>query len=671
MRLPILLKGIINYLEASSLGAKRNCFLSFLRKRQRIKTTWTIALRLTLLFFAFSKLAYSQITFNPSGSRPVITITGNVTGDDLRTFITINPLSGSITDRDIRFTSELRINNNASLTDNNAVYQFPSIFRYAPQSGATVTFTDVTIHYTGTAKSHSYNSAYTANFTRVFYLQGVTSGRSDFFNNGNYTFNMSNVIFVSYGASDFLHFQTNRTLNNITIVNENGGLNFEPGARANGEVEIINNLTLQGITRILGGSGAQGDFKTYDMNWDALNWNFIQRSVDFFFVNPIKPVGWTGYSGSASRVQEFYTHDVITTDNTFNPLSNIRVILANNATETFDYDLITDDQGQLPTQEILKINNGVSLNFDRGSSTLIIPEYRKKYIALTRNINQATVDNIIVEEDTNITVTDPDIVTSYSGININHTTKTITISENHNLCELYDFIKLNKINNISQPSLTRLLVSVEGQSLHIGDYQFILTRNGELSTCNKFLKLISTASSVIADISNLSIGLEDTNGIYKIISLNNIDNASILITDKNTNTQLVNITSFSGTYDYPTLSTSSSIEILITRDGYSNWSVNVDLSTTQDIFQFTVFQSVAAGVANSENQEYQLYLLSKILQKSEGIISELNGTTPSISINNITQPATINATLEQQNEITEMLQRILAKMTAIREISPN
>jgi len=624
---------------------------------------------LLFCFFAFSGAIFSQIAFNPGGTRPTITITGNITGDDLRTFINSNPLSGFVTDRDITLNSELRINNNATLTDNNAVYQFTGIFRYAPQSGATVNFTDITIHYTGIAKSHSYNGPYTANFTRVFYLQGVTNGRSDFFNNGDYTFNMSDVTFVSYGDNDFLHFQTDKILNNITIVNANGGLNFEPGARNNNQIEIINNLKLLGITRIVGGSGANGDFKTFNMEWDALNWNFSQRNVDFFFVNPIKPNGWTGYSGTANRVQELYTHDITVVDNSFNPLPNTRIILANNATETFDYDLTTDTQGTLPTQEILKINNAVSLNFDRGTSTLIIPEYTKNYTTIIREFNQPIIDNIIVQDDTNISENNSNTVSTYTGITINHASKIIIISEDHNLCELYDFIKLNKINNITQPSLTSLLVTVEGENLNIGDYQFILSGNAEISICDKFLKLTSTEVSFINDINNLSIGLEDAASLYKIISLQNINNASILITDNDTNTELVNITSFTGNYNYSTLSTSSSIEILITRDGYSNWSVNVNLSTTQDLFQYEVVQSISEGAASIENQEHQLYLLAKILQKSEGIITELNGTTPSININNITQPATTNATVEQQNEITAILKRILAKVSAIRENS--
>ena len=118
-----------------------------------------------LLLLGLSINIYSQISFNasapstgsPGGNRATIFITGPTTGDQLRTFIQANPAAGSVVNRDITFSAELKIQGAGTLTDNNAVYHFPGIFRYAPQSGVTVTFTDVTIHYTGSAKGHSYN----------------------------------------------------------------------------------------------------------------------------------------------------------------------------------------------------------------------------------------------------------------------------------------------------------------------------------------------------------------------------------------------------------------------------------------------------------------------------------------------------------------------------------
>ena len=616
------------------------------------------------LFFLSSVSVFAQFTLDANR----LTITANVMGDQLRTFVIANPASGTVVNNDIEFNVHLRVNANQSLTDNNAVYHFTGDHRFEPRNNCTVTFTDVMIHYSGTAKSHSSNQQYTANYTRLFYLQGVTSGRSDFFNNGDYTFNMSDVTLVSYGDSDFLHFQTAETLNNITIVNAQGGLNFEPGARNAGEVETINNLKLIGVTRMVGGSGSNGDFKTYDMDWDATNWNFSKRNVDFFFVNPIKPAGWTTYSGGSTlNVKEYYTHDVSITDEDLIPLQNITTLLFNNADNLFDYNLDTDALGQLPTQEILKIDNAVTLNFDRGISTLIIAEYLREYTALQREFDKALTDNLISRPDNNISETTEAIVAAYAGISIDHSAKTLTISQNHTLCEVYDYIKLNKLTNLRSPTVDDLFINVSGSVIDINDYQFILSGSAVISPCDKFTKIESTEASILADVDNLDVGLEDANGLYKLLSFLNVSSADAILTDENTSTTLSTETNYTGDINFVTQLNSTDVKMLVTRDGYTSWSANIDVSGTQDVFVFQVYQAISPNAATVENQDDIIFLAKKILMKNEGVLKELKGTNPTLNINNITQPATINATEERQEEALTLLKRILNKTTAIKK----
>ena len=330
-----------------------------------------------------------------SHSSSEIIISGTETGNSLRSYLASNSFLASVTNNDITFNRDLRISSNANFSDENAVYHFPQSYRFEPQSNCTVTFTDVTIHYSGNAKNHSFNSAYTANFTRVSYLQGVTSGRSDFFNNGNYTFNMSDVTMVSYGSSDYLHFQTPDTLNNITIVNKQGGLNFEPGAVNAGETQVINNLKLVNVSQMVGGAFSQGDFKVYNLDWNATNWQFSQRSVDFHFVNPIKPSNWNAYTGSFSRTKEYYTHDVKLVNSAGSTVPNARVLLLNNydhqnsPSYTSEYDVTTGANGEIDQQEILKINNSLSSSLrNRGDFTLIVADYNKTYQTHTRSFTE-------------------------------------------------------------------------------------------------------------------------------------------------------------------------------------------------------------------------------------------------------------------------------------------
>ena len=53
--------------------------------------------------------------------------------------------------------------------------------------------------------------------------------------------------------------------------------------------------------------------------------------------------------------------------------------------------------------------------------------------------------------------------------------------------------------------------------------------------------------------------------------------------------------------------------------------------------------------------------------KNEGILQQINGTTPNVTINNINQNATLQATEERQIEILDLLKRILIKTTVLKK----
>lgn len=619
----------------------------------------------------------SAITYNSNE----IIVSGTETGSSLRTWLNTYSWLATVTNNDITFNRDLKIAANANFSDENAVYHFPFSYRYEPQSNCTVTLTDVTIHYSGNEKSHSFNSAYNANFTRVSYLQGVTSGRSDFFNNGNYSFNMSNVSFVSYGSSDFLHFQTPDTLYNITIVNKQGGLNFEPGAVNSNETEVIYNLTLDNVTSIIGGSSSLGDFKVYNLDWNASNWNFSQRSVDFHIVNPIKPAGWSSYSGSFSRTKEYYTHDVKLVNTDGDAVNNTKVLLLNNydyqnlPSYGSEYDQTTNSLGLIEQQEILKINNSLSSSLrNRGDFTLIIADYNKKYQTQSRAFAEPVSDILLVDTDPYITNTNSAAVASYSGITIDHTLKQITVSQSKSLCELYDFIKYDKVaNNIGFPDLDNLLVSIVNQQFYISDYKLVLNSGSSLTGCDKFNYIKSDVVSDIGSISDLQIGLEDPNGLYKMIQLTNVQSADVLVKDNISNDTLYYVADYTGGLNIVSQSSSSDVAVMVSRTNYSNWIVGLDLSQNIPVYSFEVNQIegfVLPGLATSNLQEEEIYLLQKILLKSSAIFKAEQGLSlsqDSIVVSTVSPIVTDYPTQEKQEESLTLLKRILTKVTAINK----
>lgn len=370
-----------------------------------------------------SEVAYSA--FYISGDR--IIQTGTETGDNLRTWIQMNPAQrGDVDGRHIRFRKSLDIQ--GTFTDERAIYHFPNTFGFYPRGNNTntcvVNFTDVVIHYTGSQRGYGDNYRYTANWTRVKFIQGATSGRSDFFNNGNYVFNFQDVTLISYGAGDYLHFQTDRVLRDITIINAQGALSFEPGVMDAADVETIINLKLRGVTQFVGGQGipatnCDGTVRIENLDWNVNDWRFNQRDSRFVFVNPIKPNTWTGYSGTCSNVKEYYTHDVTVLDGSRTPIQNSEVYLYNNKENTYEpgYSPIsTDVNGNIPQQEILWINNQTSTNYDRGTWTIVVADYNYEYYTQSRVFDKKIDEDIIILEDKSITEPNEAVVGAYTTI---------------------------------------------------------------------------------------------------------------------------------------------------------------------------------------------------------------------------------------------------------------
>jgi hypothetical protein len=137
------------------------------------------------------------------------------------------------------------------------------------------------------------------------------------------------------------------------------------------------------------------------------------------------------------------------------------------------------------------------------------------------------------------------------------------------------------------------------------------------------------------------------------------------MTDETTSTTITQELDFTGTLNLVTQNNSTNVSAVISREGYSNWAVTLDL-TSADRFILQVSQSVTAQNARLSKQEELLYLLRKILQKNQAIQSVLNDdTVPIINLNSVLQNVEY-ASDEKQEEMLLILKRILSKTQAIR-----
>ena len=216
--------------------------------------------------------------------------------------------------------------------------------------------------------------------------------------------------------------------------------------------------------------------------------------------------------------------------------NGLRYNKINDYTNDFEYQNSTNEFGELELDILLaNVQVGRSENVGKNSDPRDV-DYRVKkddgteykldgtiisynnQIKSLNDIDLGGLDstNEITEKlltDTSITELDKSIVENYNGIDINHNLKEITITQNYDLSNLYDYLKYDKLNNLynSNYEVGELFFSGDGTTLNLGDYNLIVDST-TLSQSNKFEKVIT--SGEIQNLNNgvLDFSYEDLNG---------------------------------------------------------------------------------------------------------------------------------------------------------------
>jgi hypothetical protein len=420
-------------------------------------------LLLVLFVLAYTNIG-AAIEFKNNPRR--IVITGNETGNDLRWEFRYSYHSewGHVQGRNVFLKCPLIIKNGARFTDNNATFTFYEDGSFRPQSNSTINFTDNTIISSGYPKGANVGG-YNSIFTRVSFLQTVSSGQSDIFDDVNSNHQITDLNISLNGDNDKLYLKTPTQINNI-IVNSAKNHNLYIGPGGNDEIETINGLQLIGINSIIGHNTAQGDVIIKELEWNKPDWEFTTNNVDVKIVDPIKPSIWNGYSGSCEKVKEYTTHKILVLDHYRAPLNNAIVALWNNSESNFDYKEKTGSEGKIAIQEILKIENNSSLNHNRGPWKLLVTEYSKEYFIRLRNFDKPVDEEVIVLPDNGVTEQIRSVVNAYTTVD--------------NASALYDKAKLwkTKKSHIHTPSFEELLIKRNGRFLYLPNgWNLVIDKN--------------------------------------------------------------------------------------------------------------------------------------------------------------------------------------------------
>jgi hypothetical protein len=252
-----------------------------------------------------------------------------------------------------------------------------------------------------------------------------------------------------------------------------------------------------------------------------------------------------------------------------------------------------------------------------------------------------------------------------------------------NLDKLYDRAKSWKVNtaNIEYPTKKTQLIDHRGGVLDLGPRNLVIDKNAgsgfavnqtthtitikadALKEGVKFSSLTTTGTISDTNGALLEIGFKDANGTHKYVELTDLVSATVTLSD-GASTTLHTQTNVTGTYKHHfTVPASGKAHILVTRENHSNWES--DIQDDQLTFKTNVIQYQTSSSA--ENQFAMMDLAERVLLHSASINAALSTSPTTINITTNTTTSTA-ATEANQEAILELLERVLMKLSALRQV---
>lgn len=657
------------------------CIINTLKNTQ-IKHLYLIVL--TGLMF-LTKASFAQINLENLSGISKDGLYYNVSGDVLINQA-INPIPIGIIR--IRNGGRLRFGNNASLRlgevlrdsggniiyDNNLKPVIKSSVYVLEQFDAGSFGTD---NYNGSAQARFMNGC-------NIELEGVTwvvatTSRSDFDIKPGAAVHFRNSTVISNTFS-YTHFASNQiTIDGLTMDHRSNttglefGLGNIPSSMTN--LNIVNNHSTSGTRHFVLVNFPGGN--TYNLDrLDARNICLYSSSVYTAQLN--NPIGNIRKGQFYNNILEVYRDLSLTTVNDDgSPATGISIYIDRTIGTPFTNVNSVAANGTY-TQRLLQYRqtHGSSSISQQNEYHIYFANYLKEFKAQSYTLDfveglngENNLGTIKLLNDNAITETNINTVANYSGIQINHTNKTITISDSISLCNLYDYLKYDKATvNQNKPSVTSFLASKSTTTLNISDYSLELNASGKLTACDGFERVLTTGTANIADINNLQIALTDQSKNYKLIRLQGLSNSLISVIDHIQDTVITSFADISGEFSFVTDGNYSEIKLIVEKDHYTDWGHVLNLPTA-NIFSYIVFNAPKDFLeATKKQQEEMIFILQKLLLKTQAIQSNMNNQvipTPTFTINNYNTG--IQATIENQVEMMRILKILLKNNTSIKK----
>lgn len=515
-------------------------------------------------------------------------------------------------------------------------------------------------------------------------LEGVTwviatTSRSDFDIKPGAEVHFRNSMIIAKTYS-YCHFaSTEVTIDGLTMdqrVNVTGlefGLGNIPASVNN--LNIVNNNPTSGSRHFVLVNFPGGT--TYEMNrLQARNISLYSSSVYTAQLN--NPIGNIKKGQFYNNILEVYRDLSLTTLNEDGtPATGTHIYLKRTVGDALTTLTTVNTNGTFK-QRLLqyKQTHGSSTTSNQSNYDIYYANYNKLFKAQAYTLDyveglngENNLGDIKLLDDLGITETNMATVAAYNGITINHLNKSITISDSISTCDLYDYLKYDKVVlNQDKPTVTSFVATKIETTLDLSDYSIILNSTGQLTACNLFEKIKTTGSSSISNLNDLKTALQDQTNTYKLIRLQGLTNGMVSVSDYVQDTIMTTFSEQSGTFSFVTNGNYTDIKVLVERSNYTDWGHVLDLST-KDVFSYTIFQAPKAFLqATKAQQEEMIYIVQKLLLKTQAIQNTFGNSSqpvPTFTINNYNTG--IQATIENQVEMTRILKLLLKNNTSLQK----
>jgi len=241
----------------------------------------------------------------------------------------------------------------------------------------------------------------------------------------------------------------------------------------------------------------------------------------------------------AATVLEKYTWDVTTYEG--GSVEAGVKIYALNVSDTSVVNQTTDAQGVIDQQKVEANSHSVTTSTTtttaRNPHDIRCLKYGLEPFTISQDVTEALISIFYLTENAYITEATKATVIAYAGISVNHTTGEITMTSNHTLDELYDYMQVEAVDN-PQAGVLEVISTTDGINF-VCEYDLELN-NCKLTADNQYIDC-KTNDFTVLNGGNCTGRVKDVNGTYCHLTVNcNVNLAGVQIRDAVTHTVYMN-----------------------------------------------------------------------------------------------------------------------------------